>query len=86
MIKGVTKNIIEVAPRDHEYFEKAIIILKSSPDLPDTETLQNYASLFLGEEPSFLNKKKTNKFLSFIFILIGILLGMLICCFLLLFV
>ena len=51
MIKGVTKNIIEINPRNHDYFEKLIIILKNNPNIPDEEELKKCAFLMVGQKP-----------------------------------
>lgn len=51
MIKGVTKSIIEINPRNHDYFEKLIVILKNNPDTPDEEELRKCAFLMAGQKP-----------------------------------
>ena len=48
LIKGVTKSIIEVNPRNSEYFEKAIIILRDGCTL-SPEQLDAQAAIMLGK-------------------------------------
>lgn len=85
MIKGVSKNIIELNPRGHDYFEKVIIILKEAPEPPDSEELHKYAALLFEEDaPSVVKKRSFPKLL--ISGLIGTVTGFFMCCAALLFV
>ena len=57
MIKGVTKSIIEINPRS-ACFEKIIVILSSSCDMPDKEEIRRQAELMTGAAPEFLRQQK----------------------------
>lgn len=58
MIKGVTKNIIEINARNSEYFEKAIIILRDGCALPP-EQLESQAKIMLGgKAPQCISRSK----------------------------
>lgn len=56
MIKGVTKSIIEVTPKN-ACFEKIIIILNSSYDEPDREEIKREAELLTGKAPDYLKRQ-----------------------------
>lgn len=56
MIKGVTKSIIEINPRS-SCFEKIIVILNSSCDVPDKEEIKRQAELFTGKAPQYLRRQ-----------------------------
>ena len=56
MIKGVTKSVIELKPKN-SCFEKVIIILNSGCELPDTEELRREAELLTGKVPDFIRHK-----------------------------
>lgn len=87
MIKGVSKNIIEVNPREHDYFEKVIIILKESPDNPDENVLRQNISLLIGEKPPTIAlKHRTDFFKLFSASLIGSVISFFLCWITLLFV
>lgn len=59
MIKGVTRNVIEINNMDSRYFERAFVILKSDCEIPDEDTVRREASLsFYGEPPSFIKSTK----------------------------
>ena len=71
MIKGITKNIIEINPRNHDYFEKLIVILKNTPDIPTEEEISENAFLLAGQKPpAFINRKPDN-FKNILYLLIG---------------
>ncbi|MGN1339523.1 MAG: hypothetical protein ACI4WS_04465 [Oscillospiraceae bacterium] len=57
MIKGVTKSIIEIKPRN-ACFEKIIVILNSSCDAPDKEELRRQAELMTCRAPEYLKRQK----------------------------
>lgn len=57
MIKGVTKNVIEINEMNSEYFEKAIIILRDGC-VPDEDEIKREARLTMGEPPFFLKEIK----------------------------
>ncbi len=79
MIKGVNKNIIEINPRNHDYFEKLIIILKNTPELPDEEYLQKNAFLMIGQTPPSIINKHSDTFKMILYILIGAVIALLCC-------
>ncbi|MGN1423416.1 MAG: hypothetical protein ACI4XA_08570 [Oscillospiraceae bacterium] len=59
MIKGVTRNIIEINNMDSKYFERAIVVLRNDCALPDEDTVKRELSLNLnGQQPSFINAAK----------------------------
>ncbi len=58
MIKGVTKNIIEINNMDSEYFEKAIIILKEECS-PNDDDIRKETQITIGKAPVFLKTIKT---------------------------
>ncbi len=58
MIRGVSRNIIEISPRNCDYFEKLIVIPKSNNNL-SSEELEKFALLIAGRQPDFLTKKET---------------------------
>lgn len=53
MIKGVTKSIIEVKPKN-SCFEKVIIILNSDNNILDRKELEQQAELIARRTPDFL--------------------------------
>ena len=57
MIKGVTKSVIELKPKN-SCFEKVIIILNSGCELPDTEELRREAELLTGKAPDFIRHSR----------------------------
>ncbi len=58
MIKGVTKNVIELNNMESEFFERAIIILKDSCTIKD-EILRKEAKLmFENNVPNFIRLRK----------------------------
>ena len=57
MIKGVTKSVIELKPKN-SCFEKVIIILNSGCELPDTEELRREAELLTGQVPDFIRHSR----------------------------
>lgn len=59
MIKGVTKNVIEINNMNSEYFERAIIILKEDCSAGENE-LRREARLVIGDPPAFLKTLKTH--------------------------
>lgn len=59
MIKGVTKNMIEINNMNSEYFEKAIIILKEDCSAGENE-LRREARLAIGDPPAFLKSLRTH--------------------------
>ena len=59
MIKGVTKNVIEINNMNSEYFEKAIIILKENCPVDENE-LRREAQLAIGDPPEFLKSLKNH--------------------------
>ncbi len=79
MIKGVTKNIIEINPRNHDYFEKLIIILKNAPEIPDEEDLLKNAFLMIGQTPPSIINKHTDIIKMSLCILSGALISLLCC-------
>ena len=58
MIKGVTKNIIELNSRGNDYYEKIIIILKESTASPDTDDIYQYLEHLTKERPPSVVKDK----------------------------
>ena len=46
MIKGISKQIIEIKCTNNEYFEKALLFVNSSNNLYDTKLLNKQAKLF----------------------------------------
>lgn len=58
MLKGVTKNMIEINNMNSEYFEKAIIILKENCSLSEDE-IRKEARITIGNSPVFLKTIKT---------------------------
>lgn len=58
MLKGVTKNMIEINNMNSEYFEKAIIILKENCSLSEDE-IRKEARITIGSSPVFLKTIKT---------------------------
>ena len=57
MIKGVTKSIIEINPRN-ACFEKIIVILSSNCDVPDKEEIKRQAELMTGAAPEYLKRQR----------------------------
>ena len=53
MIKGVTKSIIELTPRN-SCFEKVIVILNSGCDIPDHAEIERQTALLTSTAPEFL--------------------------------
>lgn len=64
MIKGVTKSIIEITPRN-SCFEKIIVILNSNCDDPDREQIKQEAELLTARAPEFLLRQKRRNRLKF---------------------
>lgn len=60
MLKGVTKNVIEINNMENEFFDRAIIILKDSCTVKD-EILRSEADLmFKSCAPDFIRVRKKN--------------------------
>ncbi len=58
MLKGVTKNVIEINNMENEFFDRAIIILKDSCTIKD-EILRDEADLmFKNCAPDFVKVRK----------------------------
>ena len=57
MIKGVTKSMIEIIPRNTIY-EKVIVILRSNSDIPDKSELTKQIKLLTNSTPDFLKRQK----------------------------
>lgn len=61
MIKGVTKSIIEITPRN-SCFEKVIVILNSCCEPPDNAEIERQATLIASAVPAFLlRQRRTNR-------------------------
>lgn len=58
LIKGVTKNVIEINNINSEYFEKAIIILKDDCS-PNDDEIRRETQITIGKVPVFLKTIKT---------------------------
>ena len=58
MIKGVTKNMIEINNMNSEYVEKAIIILQENCSLSEDE-IRKETQITIGNTPVFLKTIKT---------------------------
>lgn len=56
MIKGVTKSIIEIAPKN-ACFEKIIVILNSSCDEYDPDEIKREAELLTNRAPDYLRRQ-----------------------------
>lgn len=52
MIKGVSKNIIEVQPRNNRYYERIIIILKDIPSNDEYEFIEHHTEQMLKSTPT----------------------------------
>ena len=57
MIKGVTKSIIEIHPKN-ECFERIIVILNNSCNVPDKSQIEREAALLVGAAPDFLLRQR----------------------------
>lgn len=57
MIKGVTKSIIEIHPKN-ECFERIIVILNNSCNVPDKSQIEREAALLAGAAPDFLLRQR----------------------------
>lgn len=57
MIKGVTKSIIEMTPRN-SCFEKVIVILNSGCDTTDRAEIERQAALLTSTAPEFLRRNQ----------------------------
>ena len=57
MIKGVTKSIIEINPRN-ACFEKIIVILNSNCDVPDKDEIKRQAELMTSTAPEYLKRQR----------------------------
>jgi hypothetical protein len=57
MIKGVTKSIIEIIPKN-SCFEKVIIILNNSCDIPDKNEIRSQVELLTRRAPDYLQRQK----------------------------
>jgi len=58
MLKGVTKNVIEINNMENEFFERAIIILKDSCTIKD-QILRDEAKLMFEKcAPDFIRVRK----------------------------
>ena len=58
MIKGVTKSIIEIIPKN-SCFEKVIVILNSGCDIPDKNEIRSQVELLTRRAPDYLQKRST---------------------------
>lgn len=56
MVKGVSKNVIEINNLNSEYFERAIVIIKDSCPI-NGDALDTEARLIIGNEPPMFMKK-----------------------------
>ena len=52
MIKGVTKSIIEIIPKN-SCFEKVIVILNNSCDIPDKNEIRSQVELLTRRAPDY---------------------------------
>ena len=57
MIKGVTKSIIEIIPKN-SCFEKVIVILNNSCDIPDKNEIRSQVELLTRRETDSLQRLK----------------------------
>lgn len=57
MIKGVTKSVIEITPKN-TCFEKVIVILNSPCDTPDKNELRKEVELLTQRTPDYLIRQK----------------------------
>ena len=57
MIKGVTKSIIEIIPKN-SCFEKVIVILNNSCDIPDKNEIRSQVELLTRRAPDYLQRQK----------------------------
>ena len=57
MIKGVTKSIIEIIPKN-SCFEKVIVILHNSCDIPDKNEIRSQVELLTRRAPDYLQRQK----------------------------
>lgn len=57
MIKGVTKSIIEIIPKN-SCFEKVIVILNNSCDIPDKNEISSQVELLTRRAPDYLQRQK----------------------------
>ena len=57
MIKGVTKSIIEIIPKN-SCFEKVIAILHSASHLPDQNAIRSQVELLTRRAPDYLQRQK----------------------------
>lgn len=57
MIKGVTKSIIEITPRN-ACFEKLIVILSNNCEAPDKAEIQRQAELMTSSAPEYLKRQR----------------------------
>ena len=59
MIKGITKNVIEINKLESEYFERVIVILKDCcSEIKEDEVNKQIRLTLSGGPPSFLDKRK----------------------------
>ena len=56
MIKGVTKSIIEIIPKN-SCFEKVIVILNNSCDIPDKYEIRSQVEHLSRRAPDFLQRQ-----------------------------
>ncbi len=57
MIKGVTKSIIEIIPKNSD-FEKVIVILNNSCDPPSKQELKHQIDLMTNSTPDYISRHK----------------------------
>ena len=57
MIKGVTKSIIEIIPKN-SCFEKVIVILNSGCNIPDNNEIRSQVELLTRRAPDYLKRQK----------------------------
>ena len=58
MLKGINRRIIEINRTNNDYFEKAILFVKSDKSNCNKQTLSDQASQFLNNLPSNNKNKK----------------------------
>ncbi|MBQ8170881.1 MAG: hypothetical protein IJZ95_02700 [Oscillospiraceae bacterium] len=71
MIKGVTKNYIEIRSRNNDAFDKIIVILKDDPIPPDENELIETALLMTAKIPNCIKRNNHSFIYSFLSGLLG---------------
>lgn len=65
MLKGINKQIIEIRCTDDEFFEKALLFVRSDKaDLPHSVFAEHSEELFGGAGPRSPEKKRTKRTLT----------------------